>query len=162
MGTSGVKIKTSRADGGTVVSERKVQVFFYGSFMSLPMLEAAGIAKRAFAPASVTGFELVIAPHANLVDSGDGVVFGILANLNHHELIQLYKTHALKQTDVPYLPEAVMVHTRGGKMVPAMVYIAAQETNGKPDPAYLKLMTDAARNYGFPKWYQEHIAAFGG
>lgn len=160
MWISGVKIKNRCWDGGTVVSDRKVQVFFYGSFMSLPMLQKAGIAKRPFAPASITGFELIIAPHANLVESGDGVVYGILANMTHVELIQLYQTHRIKLTDTPYLPEAVMVHTRGGKMLPAMVYMAATEMSGKPDPEYLKLMADAARNYGFPKWYQDRIASF--
>ena len=141
---------------------RKVQVFFYGSFMSLNILQKAGIAKRAFAPASITGFELVISPHATLVDSGDGIVYGILANLTHTELIQLYKTHALSMTDVAYLPEAVMVNTRGGKIVPAMVYIAAEATTGKPDPEYIDSLAQAATNYGFPKWYVEHIEAFRG
>lgn len=144
------------------MSARKVQVFFYGSFMSLPMLEKAGIAKRAFAPASISGFELVVSPHANLVDSGDGVVYGILANMTHVELIKLYQTHRLKLTDTPYMPEAVMVHTRGGKMVPAMVYMGTEETSGKPDPTYINLMLKAAKDYGFPRWYQDHIASFAG
>lgn len=139
---------------------RKVQVFLYGSFMSLPMLEKAGIPKRAFAPAMISGYELVIAPHANLVDNGDGVVYGILANLTHKELNQLYDTHAAKLTENAYLPEAVMVQTRGGKLVPAMVYIGAEETSGTPKSTYIKLMTKAASDYGFPRWYQDHIAAF--
>lgn len=139
---------------------RKVQVFFYGSFMSLPKMQEAGLAKRAFAPAHITGFELVITPHANLIDAGDGVVYGILANMTHTELIQLYKTHALKMTEVPYLPEPVMVHTRGGKIVPAITYISTEFPGGKPDPDYLALMAKAAKDYGFPRWYQDHIAAF--
>lgn len=139
---------------------RKVQVFFYGSFMSLSVLEKAGIAKRAFAPASITGFELVVSPHATLVDSGDGIVYGILANLTHAELIQLYKTHALSMTDIAYLPEAVIVNTRGGKIVPAMVYIAAEATADAPDPAYVDELVKAATNYGFPKWYVNHIESF--
>lgn len=141
---------------------RKVQVFFYGSFMSLPVLQEAGIAKRAFAPASICGFEMVIAPHATLVDAGDGVVFGILANLTHAELEKLYSSHAATITDTNYLPEAVLVQTRGGKMVSAMTYISAETEGGKPDKSYMNLMKKAARDYGFPKWYQAHIASFGG
>lgn len=143
------------------MTARKVQAFFYGSFMSLQMMETAGVGKRAFAPASITGFELVIAPHANLVESGDGVVFGILANFTHDELVQLYKDHAIKMTHATYLPEPVLVHTRGGKIAPAITYISAETPGGKPDPEYLSMMTKACKDYGFPRWYQEHIASFG-
>lgn len=139
---------------------RKIQVFFYGSFMSLPMLEKAGIAKRAFAPAMIAGFELVVAPHANLVESGDGVVYGILANLTHKELDQLYETHRRKLTDAAYLPEAVLVQTRGGKIVAATVYIAAAEAAESPDKTYINLIKKAASDYGFPRWYQDRIASF--
>ena len=139
---------------------RKVQVFFYGSFMSLPVLKAAGIGKRAFAPAAVPGFEMVISPHATLVDAGDGVVYGILANLTHAELDKLYTTHATKITGALYQPEAVTVHTRGGKMVPAMTYISTETEGGKPEKAYINLIKKAAKDYGFPKWYQAHIASF--
>ncbi len=140
---------------------RKVQVFFYGSFMSLPVLEDAGIAKRAFAPASLAGYELIIAPHATLVDSGDGTVFGILANLTHAELDKLYNSHAVKVTNADYLPEAVLVHTRGGKIVPAMTYITTESEGGVATKTYINLLKKAAKDYGFPRWYQDHIAAFG-
>ncbi len=124
------------------------------------MLEKAGIAKRAFAPAMISGFELVVAPYANLVESGDGVVYGILANVTHKELEQLYGTHRKKLTDIDYFPEAVLVQTRGGKIVAATVYIAAAESTGTPDKTYINLMKKAASDYGFPQWYQDRIAAF--
>ena len=141
---------------------RKVQVFFYGSFMSLQKLEKAGIAKRAFAPASLTGFELVINSLATLVDSGDGVVYGILANMTHNELLQLYKEHIATMTDASFLPEAVMVHTRGGKIVPALVYLSTEADTGTPDDGYIDDLVKDAGNYGFPKWYVNHIESFRG
>lgn len=141
---------------------RKVQVFFYGSFMSLPVLEAAGINKRAFAPAHISGFEIVIAPHATLVEAGDSIVYGILANLTHSELEKLYTSHAATITDMQYRPEAVLVHTRGGKTVPAMTYISTDAAGTAPDASYMNNMKKTAKDYGFPRWYQDHIASFGG
>ena len=140
---------------------RKIQVFFYGAFMSLPMLEKAGLAKRAFAPAILTGFELAIAPHATLVDSGDGIVYGIVANLNHAELEKLYDAHSDRIAELSYNPEPVIVHTRGGKHIPALTYITTDLSEGPPKPGYCEMIAKAASDYGFPKWYIERIKSMG-
>lgn len=142
------------------MADRKVQVFFYGSFISLSVLEAAGLKKRAFAPAAVNGFELVIQPHANMVEGGDGVVYGILANLTHAELDKLYGTHLGTFTSSAYHPEAVLVSTRGGKIAPAMTYICQDMEPGIAEAAYVDKILKAATSYGFPKWYVERIASF--
>lgn len=140
--------------------DRKVQVFFYGSFISLSVLEGAGLKKRAFAPASVHGYELVIQPSANMVEAGDGVVYGILANLTHAELETLYGKHLGTFTEATYQPEAMMVFTRGGKMTPAMVYISHDMKPGFADNDYVDRILKAATSYGFPKWYLERIECF--
>ena len=142
------------------MAARKVQVFFYGSFMNLRVLEEAGIPKRPFAPAAIHGYELVIQPHANITEAGDGVVYGILANITHAELETLYSTHLGTITTAHYLPEATLVSTRGGKIVPAMVYIAHDMTPALADNAYVDRILKPASDYGFPSWYQERIAAF--
>ena len=142
------------------MADRKVQVFFYGSFMSLKVLQDAGLKKRAFAPACIHGYELTMQPHANLSESGDGIVFGILANMTHKELGMLYDSHASTITHATYQPEAMMVFTRGGKMVPALVYMAADEEAGAPDEAYVDDILKSCTSYGFPSWYLERIASF--
>ncbi|TNE60941.1 MAG: gamma-glutamylcyclotransferase [Alphaproteobacteria bacterium] len=142
------------------MAARKVQVFFYGSYMSLNVLEAAGLKRRPFAPASIQGFELSIQPFANLVESGDGVVYGILANLTHAELDLLYGPDAERLAGHSYLPEAVLVHTRGGKIVPATVYICHDMERALSTQDYVDGMLKTARDYGFPRWYQENISAF--
>ncbi|NVJ97076.1 MAG: gamma-glutamylcyclotransferase [Alphaproteobacteria bacterium] len=142
------------------MADRKVQVFFYGSFISLKVLEEAGLKKRPFAPACVHGYELVIQPHANLVEGGDGVVYGILANMTHAELDILYNTHIKNFASATYRPEAMMVFTRGGKMVPALVYISSDMKPGFADNEYVDKVLKAATSYGFPKWYLERIEAF--
>lgn len=142
------------------MAERKVQVFFYGSFMNLKVLEEAGLKKRPFAPACIHGYELTVQPHANITESGDGVVYGILANMTHSELEVLYGGHLASITDAPYHPEAMLVFTRGGKIAPAMVYIATDMKPGIADGAYIDRLIKAASDYGFPAWYRERIASF--
>ncbi len=142
------------------MSERKVQVFLYGTYMNLNILEKAGIKRRAFAPASVHGFELTVQPLANLAETGDGVTYGILANLTHAELDLLYQEDALKKSDAHYLPEPVIVFTRGGRMAPALTYICHDMKASFASHDYVDLILKPARDYGFPAWYVERIAAF--
>lgn len=150
----------ARKKGGLNVADRKVQVFFYGSFMNLKVLEEAGLKKRPFAPACVHGYELVVQPHANITEAGDGVVYGILANMTHAELDDLYGKTLGSFTDATYQPEAMLVFTRGGKIAPAMVYVAHDMKPGIADGAYVDRLIKAASDYGFPDWYRERIASF--
>ena len=142
------------------MAERKLQVFFYGGYMNMKTLEEAGVSKRAFAPASIHGYELVIQPHANIIEAGDGVVYGILANMTHDELETLYGDNINQRLGVPYFPEAMLVFTRGGKITPAMVYIAHDMKPAKADNDYVDSILKPAETYGFPKWYVDKIASF--
>ncbi len=139
------------------MTNRKVQVFFYGSFISLSVLEEAGIKKRAFAPACIHGYEMLMQPVANLHENGDGVVYGILANLTHDELDTLYNTHLSSFTDYKYKPEAMLVTTRGGKIVPALVYVCDNMKPEQAETVYIEKVLKAAKSYGFPGWYIDHI-----
>jgi len=142
------------------MSERKIQVFLYGSSINLDVLAKAGLKKRAFAPASLAGFELVIQPVANLAESGDGIVYGILANFTHAEIDLLVNSHTSTLTTSQYRPEPVIVRTRGGKIVPAICYISENMSADAPDNAYIDRILKPAKNYGFPDWYIDHIEAF--
>jgi len=142
------------------MSERKIQVFLYGSSINLDVLAKTGLKKRAFAPASLAGFELVIQPVANLADSGDGIVYGILANFTHAEIDQLINSHTSSLTTSLYRPEPVIVRTRGGKIVPAISYMTENLPADIADNAYIDRILKPAKNYGFPNWYLDHIEAF--
>lgn len=63
-----------------------------------------------------------IGPLANLVRSEQHTVYGILAQATHRELDRLY-AHACDVLGGIYLPEAVVVHTLDGALVPALCYI---------------------------------------
>lgn len=142
------------------MSDRKIQVFLYGAAISLKTLEAAGLAKRAFAPASVMGFDLIIQPVANLAEAGDGIVYGILANFTHAELTTLRDYHLTKVTNAAYNIEPVLVTTRGGKIVPAVTHISTSLPPAFAEDDYIDSIVKAASTYGFPKWYMERIEKF--
>ncbi len=142
------------------MSARKIQVFLYGAAISLKVLEAAGLPKRAFAPASITGFDLIIQPVANLVEAGDGIVYGILANFTHAELTILKEYHLSQVTNIDYNVEPVFVTTRGGKIVPAITHISTNLTPASAENDYIDSILKAASTYGFPKWYMDRIEKF--
>jgi len=139
---------------------RKVQVFLYGSAINLDVLAEAGLKKRAFAPAALAGFDLIVQPVANILENGDGVVFGILANFTHEEIALLTSSHTQALTGASYNPEPVIVRTRGGKIVPAITYLSVDLEPSFPKDGYIDRILKPAKNYGFPRWYLERIEAF--
>lgn len=142
------------------MAERKIQVFFYGALMSPEIMQSHGIKRRAFAPAQISGYELVIGKGATLADAGDGTVYGILANLTHAELSQVYESRSSSIGVVGYVPEPVLVQTRGGKIVAGLTYIASEKATGSPKAGYVEKILEATKNYGFPAWYKAHIERF--
>ena len=142
------------------MSDRKIQVFLYGSAISLSVLETAGLKKRAFAPASISGFDLIIQPTANLVEAGDGVVYGILANFTHDEIDKLQQHHLSSLTNAKYQIEPVLVTTRGGKIVPAITFMCIDLPPAFAENSYVDRIMKAADAYGFPKWYVDRINKF--
>jgi len=142
------------------MSDRKIQLFLYGSVINLEVLQEAGLRKRAFAPASIVGYELRIQPVANLLESGDGIVFGILSNFTHKEIEKLMHGHTAALTETIYSPEPVIVHTRGGKIVPALTYMADEMPSGRATKDYINSILKAAKSYGFPSSYLDHIKSF--
>jgi hypothetical protein len=142
------------------MSDRKIQVFLYGSSINLDVLSKAGLKKRAFAPAVVAGFDLIIQPVANMVESGDGIVYGILANFTHAELAAMMNSHTPSLTGATYNVEPIIVRTRGGRVVPAVAYISVDMEPAFADSDYIDRILKPAKNYGFPRWYLERIEAF--
>jgi hypothetical protein len=64
-----------------LITESKVGVFFYGSYMNLDVLKEVDIVPNQWEVAKVSGFDIIIQPHANLVVSERHCVFGILATV---------------------------------------------------------------------------------
>jgi len=141
------------------MAERKVQTFFYGSYMNFAVLKEAGLAPEQWEVAKLSGYDIRIAPRANLVHSEQHCVYGIIAAATHEELARLY-SHAKEALGETYLPEAVLVETLDGKWLPALCYICHDM---KPRPAatdYVDRIVKPAREYGFPAWYIARLESF--
>ncbi len=136
-----------------------VRVFFYGSYMNRSVLAEVGLVPRSFEVASLVGFDIRIAPRANLVRAPGQAVFGVLATATHVELERLY-AHARNVLGEIYLPEAVLVETRAGVRQPALCYIAPRMAEAAAEPAYLDHILAPARELGFPAEYLARLEAF--
>jgi hypothetical protein len=139
--------------------EPKVWVFFYGSYINLDVLAEVELCPEHREVARLSGFDLRIAPRANLVRSDRECVYGLLATATHQELGRLY-AHAHDVLGERYLPEAVLVETLDGRLRAAMTYLCPEMVPRPADPAYVERIAGPARSLGFPDWYVARIEGF--
>lgn len=137
-----------------------VSVFFYGSYMNFAVLAEAGIERRDFKIVNAPGFDLVIAPRANLLRDQGACVYGIMTDLSHAELEHLYGPFAQNQLGQRYLPQAVLVRDRDLAWYPTMTYVCHHMAYEKADPDYVRRILEPASGYRFPPSYLDHIASF--
>jgi len=138
----------------------KVWVFFYGSYMNLDVLAEVDYRPDAVEVARLAGWDIRIAPRANLVPSATHSVHGVLTTATHAELARLY-AHAEDVLGEVYLPRAVLVETRDGRLVPALTYVCHDMAPRPADPAYVERIVGPARRLGFPEAYVERLIARG-
>lgn len=141
---------------------RHVDVFFYGSYINLDVLAEMDLHPSPVQVATVAGFEIVIAPLANLLPAKGALVWGILAPMTHDELGRLYDEHAQKVLGGTYLPEAVLCLTAAGDYRPALTYISPALPSGPVSEAYVERIAGPGEGYGFPDPYLRHLRSFAG
>lgn len=139
------------------MSPHHVSVFFYGSFINRGVLAELGLEPASWAVGTLPGFDLRVAPRANLVRALDGVVFGVLASATHGELRRLY-AHAEHVLGAVYLPQAVLVRA-ADTWTPALCYLAPDMVERPAERAYVERILRPARELGFPRWYVQRIEA---
>ena len=138
------------------MSGPKIWVFFYGSFINLEVLAEVGFVPDRVEVARLSGFDIRIGPLANLVRSDRHCVYGILVQATHTELERLYAQGWVST----YLPEAVLVETEAGRMLPALTYIKPAMEPAPAADHYIDKIVDPARQYGFPSWYVDRLESF--
>ena len=138
------------------VTETSARVFFYGSFMSTAVLQQAGIEPRSVEVTRLSGFDIHIGPLANVVRSERHMVYGIVCDLTHSDLSRLYGQDWVGH----YFPEAVLVETGAGALLPALCYVAPVRRTGPAAGDYVDRIVDAAREHGFPEWYVGRLESF--
>ncbi|MCI0697042.1 gamma-glutamylcyclotransferase [candidate division KSB1 bacterium] len=141
------------------MAKRKVQTFFYGSYMNFAVLKEMGIIPERWEVVKLSGYAIRIEPRANLVPSEQHCVYGIITTATHEELARLY-AHAKEVLGETYLPEAVLVETLDGKWLPALCYICHDMKLRPPANDYVDRIVKPARELGFPEWYIERIESF--
>jgi hypothetical protein len=141
------------------MEDPKVEVFFYGSYMNRSVLAEVGLAPDLWERASLAGFDIVIAPRANLIPSPGTTVFGVLATASHAELDRLY-SHARDVLGETYLPHPVLVETRTGLARPALCYIAPHMIERPAEPDYVDRILEPAGSLDFPFWYLARLESF--
>lgn len=148
-----------RINAGVMVT-RAVWVFFYGSYINLDVLKEVDLVPAQYEVAILPGYDLTIAPRANLFRDPGRSVYGILATATHAELRRLYDEHARGVLGETYLPEAVLALDMCGKSRPALCYFAPVMEPAPAEAAYVERIARPAESYGFPAWYVERIRRF--
>lgn len=143
-----------------MTDEQRVDVFLYGSYMNLEVLQEAGIREPGYEAARLPGYRLEIAPLANLVVDMASQAYGIVTKLTHQEIDYLYGEHASIPPGVRYKPEAVLAFTIENTLLPALCYFSHGMQRAAPEPRYLNLILESARDYGFPADYVADIEEF--
>jgi hypothetical protein len=136
------------------MAPRRIQVFFYGLFMDADLLRTKGAHPVNIRPACVPGFALRIGQRATLLEIPDARAYGILTELTHDEIEQLYSEASVRA----YRPEAVLAELSDGSRVPALCFNllvppSPQEVNSE----YAAKLRDLGRRLGFPSDYVDRI-----
>src|SRR5688572_28027180 len=136
------------------MSDRAVDVFFYGLFMDQDLLRSKGIAASNPRPARLQGFGLRLGKRATLVPARDERSYGVVMRLTHHDLNELYSGEALQQ----YRPEAVTCTTSTGELVSALCYNLPQApAPHEVNEEYAARLHALLARLGFPPEYVEGV-----
>ncbi|UCE02966.1 MAG: gamma-glutamylcyclotransferase [Candidatus Latescibacterota bacterium] len=138
------------------MSEPKVWVFFYGSFINREVLAEVDLIPERVEVARLAGYDITIRPLANLELSDQSSVYGIVCETTHTELARLYG----QEWVATYLPKAVLVETQSGQPLPALCYVAPQREPKPAAAAYVDRIVKPARAYGFPRWYIDRLESY--
>ncbi len=138
----------------------RVRVFFYGSYINENVLRSVDLSLTDVVVARLMGWELRIAPLANLVPSDRGLVYGVNSTATHAELRRLYR-HAEEVLGGVYEPHPVIVEESGHRYVPALCYVSHTLLPAPAARDYVDRIVGPARALGFPDWYCAHIESFG-
>lgn len=136
------------------MAPRRIEVFFYGLFMDADALKAKGVNPTNIRKASVPGFALRIGQRATLLRNPDGLAHGILMELTHTEVEQLYSEASVRA----YRPEAVLCELNDGSRIPALCFNLLEAPRAdEANSEYASKLRDLAIRLGFPSSYVDSI-----
>ncbi len=133
----------------TDVTYRKVDVFFYGLFMDMGILQQRGLVPMNPQVAYLDGYDLEIRDRATLVLNGQERVYGIVTGLTHEEIGTLYAEPSV----LDYRPEAVLVNLGDGHQVPALCYNLPHVSGTSRNTEYAVRLFEVAKALSLPEEY---------
>ena len=143
-----------------ILRSNEIWTFFYGSNMDLGVLKSVDYRPLRVEAARLSGYDIVIAPLANLVPSDQSCVYGILASGTHEELDRLYGRYGQDKLGATYLPYPVVCETLDARQVSALCYLCPSMEPAATNDVYLDKITGPARDFDFPEWYINRLEAF--
>lgn len=133
---------------------RRIAVLFYGLFMDPELLRAKGICPINIRSASVPGFALRIGQRATLLQNPGGCAYGVLMELTHTEIDELYSEASVRA----YRPEAVVAELPNGTRIPALCFNLVEPPSPEErNSEYAAKLRELARRLGLPAAYVESI-----
>lgn len=137
------------------MTDRHIDVFFYGLFMDSDILRESQVAGVNPRRGYVDGYALRIGRRATLVPDSGARVYGMVFALTHAELQKLYCAPGLEQ----YRPEAVVANLLEGESLPALCYNLREAPGpGETDTNYAARLRATLSRLDFPP---EYVAAVG-
>ena len=137
-----------------MLSERRVDGFFYGLFMDAAVLRNSGAQPVNPRRAYVDDFALRIGNRATLVPSAGARAYGMVIALTHSELQHLYGAPGLDQ----YRPEAVLARLMDGAPVPALCYnLLVEPRADERNLDYAARLQQTLRQLEFPSEYIDSV-----
>lgn len=141
------------------VTDRPIEVFFYGLFMDPEVLAGRDIAPaRPPRRARADGYGLRIGRRATLVPAPGEHAYGMVYALTQAELDRLYGQPGLEA----YRPETITVRDLDGPSLAAVCYnLAATPSPDEANAAYGRELRDVLLRLGFPRDYATNVASGG-
>jgi hypothetical protein len=137
-----------------MLSEPRVDGFFYGLFMDVALLSNSNVRPVNPRRAYVDDFALRIGNRATLVRSASARAYGMVIALTHSELERLYGSPGLEQ----YRPEAVLARLMDGAPVPALCYnLLVEPRADERNLDYAARLQQTLRQLEFPSDYVDSV-----
>jgi hypothetical protein len=136
----------------TVTAEH-VNIFFYGLFMDMGLLQQRGLAPRNPQIARLDGYDIEIRDRATVIRNATARVYGIVTELTHAEIGTLYADPSVRD----YRPEAVLVTLADDRQVPAWCYTLPQVTGARRNTVYAVRLLEVAKTLAFPGDYLDTL-----
>jgi len=136
------------------MGNRRIDVFFYGLFMDAELFRSKGASPQNIRRARAPGFALRIGKRATLWPAHNTSVYGMLMELTHEEINNLYSENSVRA----YRPEAILVHLDDGSGVPALTFNLVESSHvNEHNSEYAAKLRELARRIELPTSYVNGI-----